>query len=189
MGGGAGLSATIIQEHSDTVFPPTHTRPWVWPKKRVHFSRLPAPGAGRWPQDSILAHSPGQIAWLPGAVPGWARVWRLPGLHAHLHLQSGSLWRREGAQARQLCPFPGPRSALWGWHNLSCPVGGSRCQSSGLVPLLCWAKLRDRISSVLSFSRLSQWPNHPGEGPGLGLLGICPKAFSLVPLGKDPEKD
>lgn len=73
----------------------------------------------------------------------------------------------------------------------TCPApwGGSRCQSSGLVPLLCWAKLRDRISSVLSFSRLSQWPNHPGEGPGLGLLGIRPKAFSLVPLGKDPEKD
>lgn len=65
----------------------------------------------------------------------------------------------------------------------ACPVlhlGGSGSQSSGSVTLFPLAKLGDRISSRPSVSRLSKHPYHPGEGPGQGLLGICPRLFPWI---------
>lgn len=141
------------------------------PRRRKPLSpSLLAPGAGWWAQDSIPDPLPGQ------------RV-RSPWNHARTgsrlapprtHLQSVLLGDGEEPGAGQLGRFPGPKSSLWGWQTLSCPLGDSRSQGSVLVTLLHLAKPRDRISSLLQLSRLSKWPL--GER-GRRLPGTCPRLF------------
>lgn len=72
-------------------------------------------------------------------------------------MATGSFPRAHGFSAGLACPAQ--------------PLGGPGRS------VLHWAKLRDRISSPLLLSRLSRQPNHPREGPGRGLLGICPRLF------------
>lgn len=128
-------------------------------------------GAGRWPQDSIptVLGPDGLVAWSGSRM----------GLGAHR--QSGSLRPRGGARAWQLGHFPGPQSSSQGWHALSCPLGVRG--GGALVTLLAWLSRGTELALPLPL----QAAGPSRGGTRMGLLGTRP-GFSLVPLGKDPEK-
>lgn len=108
-----------------------------------------------------------------GLAPPWA--WCPPPIWFSL----------EEPLAWQLGRFPGPKPCLQGGRALCCSSGAQGAEFRVCRSPL--AKLGDRISSPPSLSRLCKHPDHPGEGPGPP--GNLPKAFSLVSLGRDPEKD
>lgn len=133
--GGRGLSVPsegLVGEHGaglspvDTLVPPGHQ---FGPRRRDSLKRS-GPGS----EAAAIGFSPWPLArpdsLVPGTLPGWARVWRLPGLGARL--RSGSLWRS---------PWHGNWVVSQG-PSLVCRVGvpsaapqGLREPSSGFVAL------------------------------------------------------
>lgn len=172
--GGRGLSVPsegLVGEHGaglspvDTLVPPGHQ---FGPRRRDSLKRS-GPGS----EAAAIGFSPWPLArpdsLVPGTLPGWARVWRLPGLGARL--RSGSLWRS---------PWHGNWVVSQG-PSLVCRVGvpsaapqGLREPSSGFVALP-W---------LSSGTELALLPHSQGFastqtilGRDQGLLGICPRLF------------
>ncbi|XP_038387886.1 basic salivary proline-rich protein 1-like isoform X4 [Canis lupus familiaris] len=114
----------------------------------------------------------------PRSPATWARVWP-PGLGPHLH--SGSPWRRAGARGAASGSFPGPRPPARSrpgpaprWSHCVTP-GGVRRQA------------RDQLPSLVPRTLQAPRPSRDGRDPE-GPPGNLPQAFSLVPLGGDPER-
>lgn len=131
--------------------------------------------AGRWLRDSI------QNLLSPGSPAVWTHV------RMGLRATSNLVLAGDGEEPRawQRGHFPGPEPSSQGWHTVSCPSG---FRGGVLVILLRLAGPADGISSPLSLSKAPSCQAISGRDQD-GPPGKLPKAFSLVPLGKDPEKD